>query len=598
MAYELKLDGVNDYAWLDTPYSLAVGDTLEFTGRYVESASSTDGQMFVCFYDNNNGFRDYASIVKASGLLTMRLNENTQTGSTVIADGDVFTFRLERDATSYRVYMQNTLQFTFNTTAQIDPFFGFNHNLTSVGSAWSYGGTVRTCTITNSAGTVHSLDANASGGTGLSIPDSISGNNATLVNSVTDDSQWLTYDSSANTPPVITLTSPATVTLNAGSTWDNSVITYTATDAEDGDLTSSVVLDDSDVDANTVDVYEVTLNVADSGGLPANEVTVTVNVVESTSYAVVVLAGQSNMVGRRTAEAVDLDYSGIGDTKQYGFNAQTIIDATNPLDQNGEQAGDTGLWKTMVEAFVENTTFDKPILLVPVAQGGTSFSGDNWNVGDPTYSSAVTRINAAMETHPDNELVAFMWHQGETDAQNNSTTHFANITAMYNGLLSETALTTDTPFIVGKIAAGGAESQVAAINADIVSFSSSLTNSAVVETQDQTLFDGLHFDAPSLRTIGTRYAEAYGSVKQATNELVLSVAGIPDGTYRTVLMLKDETISSGAQVYLDQNVTYDGGTASVSTTIAAGAEVVGFVYDNETPTVSGAFINVSSSVSA
>ncbi|MBR9915766.1 MAG: DUF5011 domain-containing protein, partial [Algicola sp.] len=78
--------------------------------------------------------------------------------------------------------------------------------------------------------------------------------------------------------PVITLNGASTINLNVGSTYTE--LGATATDNEDGDLTSSIVIGGDTVDPNVLGTYVVTYNVSDAAGNAAVEVTRTVNVVE------------------------------------------------------------------------------------------------------------------------------------------------------------------------------------------------------------------------------------------------------------------------------------------------------------------------------
>lgn len=126
-------------------------------------------------------------------------------------------------------------------------------------------------------------------GVGVIFPDIISNQDGTLVN--LDSSNWVEYGVAPNTAPVITLTSPISIDVVVGSVWDNSVIAYTASDAEDGVITELVVLDDSSVNMAVIGAYQVTLNVVDSEGLAADEVVVTVNVVEAAAIKSVTTTG-------------------------------------------------------------------------------------------------------------------------------------------------------------------------------------------------------------------------------------------------------------------------------------------------------------------
>ncbi|MBP7831564.1 MAG: DUF5011 domain-containing protein [Candidatus Pacebacteria bacterium] len=95
------------------------------------------------------------------------------------------------------------------------------------------------------------------------------GNNApTVTRTVT-----VTAVPTENTIPVITLNGNETVTLTLGSTYTDAGAT--ATDAEDGDITASIVRTGS-VDTNTANTYPITYTVTDSNGGVATTVTRTV----------------------------------------------------------------------------------------------------------------------------------------------------------------------------------------------------------------------------------------------------------------------------------------------------------------------------------
>jgi len=82
------------------------------------------------------------------------------------------------------------------------------------------------------------------------------------------------------TPPVIILTGDAVVSIEVGSTYVDDGAT--ASDNVDGDITSNIATDVTNVDNLTVGPYTVTYNVTDVAGNAATEVTRTVNVVDTT----------------------------------------------------------------------------------------------------------------------------------------------------------------------------------------------------------------------------------------------------------------------------------------------------------------------------
>lgn len=82
-----------------------------------------------------------------------------------------------------------------------------------------------------------------------------------------------------NQAPVITLVGQNPVTITVGDVYTDAGAT--ATDLEDGNITSQIVLAGT-VDASVIGTYTVTYNVKDSAGLSATPVTRTINVVPAT----------------------------------------------------------------------------------------------------------------------------------------------------------------------------------------------------------------------------------------------------------------------------------------------------------------------------
>lgn len=83
------------------------------------------------------------------------------------------------------------------------------------------------------------------------------------------------------TAPVITVTGGNTVNHTLNAAWSDPAAT--ATDDEDGDLTSSIVVSGGPVNENAAGTYTLTYTVSDAAGNTATE-TVTVTVVNSADY--------------------------------------------------------------------------------------------------------------------------------------------------------------------------------------------------------------------------------------------------------------------------------------------------------------------------
>jgi len=223
------------------------------------------------------------------------------------------------------------------------------------------------------------------------------------------------------------------------------------------------------------------------------------------------LIGQSNMVGRAATRAsVDDNYTLIsGRVFQFGYNSQSIVAATNPLDHADENNGQMGLWLEFVKAQLRKTPSNRNILLVPAAQGGTSFAGNHWNPGDAAYNAALARLSAAMgQGSGQNRLVGALWLQGETDAnlgETSANAYAAKIQSMYGAMVGNAVgMTASTPFIVGTIKPDKTYAPI--VNGALANFASSNGPVEIVDLSDLAWFDSDHYDAASLAAAGQRYA--------------------------------------------------------------------------------------------
>lgn len=229
-------------------------------------------------------------------------------------------------------------------------------------------------------------------------------------------------------------------------------------------------------------------------------------------YDVIVLAGQSNMVGRNgpidgTLDATDARIF------QYGFDSQTVTLASNPLDHQDEGANTIGMGLTFAKAYLATMPANRKILLVPCARGGTSFNSGFWRAGGGGDAPAIARTNAAMtQGTGTNKLVAILWHQGESDqgvSQAQYTTDQDALIARWRS--SMTGATASTPFIVGATLVGGAQTD-ANVSAVIAATPSRINYTGFADSNGLVSGgDNLHFNAASQRTMGGRYFTAYQS---------------------------------------------------------------------------------------
>ena len=223
------------------------------------------------------------------------------------------------------------------------------------------------------------------------------------------------------------------------------------------------------------------------------------------------LIGQSNMIGRAAIRpGIDDVYTAISArVSQYGYNAQAVIAATNPLDHVNENAGQMGLWLEFVKTRVPLLFSSRNILLVPAAQGGTSFVANNWNPGNTLYNAALARLSAArsVSSGGDNNLKAVLWLQGESDADSGQPAadlYLTKIQAMYDAMVANASgMTSSTPFIVGSIKPD--KPRAGTINTALQQFATNNAAVKYVDLTDLAWFDSDHYTNASLATAGQRY---------------------------------------------------------------------------------------------
>ncbi len=216
------------------------------------------------------------------------------------------------------------------------------------------------------------------------------------------------------------------------------------------------------------------------------------------SRDIILLVGQSNMAGRGLPGEVDP----IADRRIEMFRDGQWQAAVEPLHDDKETAG-VGLSMSCASAYLEAFPQAR-VGLVPAAVGGTPLS--RWMPGEDLYERA---LGIARDALKGGVLKAILWHQGETDAQDIelAQSYGQRLTEMV-GTLRRALDATDVPFIVGGLgdflAAHPTCVHHALVNDALQNVSADRCGFASATGLGE--FDGIHFDAAALRTLGQRYA--------------------------------------------------------------------------------------------
>ena len=222
---------------------------------------------------------------------------------------------------------------------------------------------------------------------------------------------------------------------------------------------------------------------------------------DKSKFHVFLLAGQSNMAGRGVLDKTNrlsiervlkLDASG------------KWVPAVEPIHYDKKIAG-AGLGASFARA-VADADPSITVGLVPVAVGGTGI--DRWVEGGDLWSNAVARTRIALKS---GTLKGILWHQGESDASSAKRTPLweGKFKSMIESFRREFG---PVPFVAGELGRylNERKTRWREINAQLHRLEGVVRGYRVVSSEGLTpKSDNVHFDTPSLREFGRRYAEAY-----------------------------------------------------------------------------------------
>lgn len=169
----------------------------------------------------------------------------------------------------------------------------------------------------------------------------------------------------------------------------------------------------------------------------------------------------------------------------------------------------------------------RKLLILRAAVGGTGFSDNHWKDTDDLYLHMMEMIRTVLALNPENRLKALLWHQGETDADNQVTYAYyhEHITALVQNVRTAFSVP-DLPFIAGDFVQlwKSKRKENCAPVIDALRHVCSGAHSAFVETDglDSNMEDGyphpfgwvddVHFCRRAIYQLGERYFAAYQSI--------------------------------------------------------------------------------------
>ena len=174
--------------------------------------------------------------------------------------------------------------------------------------------------------------------------------------------------------------------------------------------------------------------------------------------------------------------------------------ASNPLNKHSTIRKNIGMQK-----MGPGYSFAKAMLasddgieigLVVNAKGGSRIS--QWFKGTAFYNDAVGRTKAAIALGG-GSLKGILWHQGESDAKNPK--YLEELTQLISDLRADLG-DPELPFVAGQV------KDLPSINDRIAALPAAVPHTAYASSKGLKTTDRWHFDAPGVRLLGERYAEA------------------------------------------------------------------------------------------
>ncbi len=219
---------------------------------------------------------------------------------------------------------------------------------------------------------------------------------------------------------------------------------------------------------------------------------------------IILAIGQSNMAGRAPYADATEPMEDVYLLTPAGY----MEVSSNPMNKYSNIRKDLsvqGMGPHYTCALALRDSLQKPFGFVVNAQGGSSIK--LWyEQGKSNYDATVKRARLAQRY---GTIRAIIWHQGSADNSAGLKDDFADykskLTAMVNNLRSDLELG-DTWFILGELSE---RSDFDRFNEEVVQkVSSYITHADYIGTEGTSLMgDNIHFDAPSVRLLGKRFAD-------------------------------------------------------------------------------------------
>ncbi|MEQ9441501.1 MAG: sialate O-acetylesterase [Cyclobacteriaceae bacterium] len=220
------------------------------------------------------------------------------------------------------------------------------------------------------------------------------------------------------------------------------------------------------------------------------------------------LAGQSNMAGRGLVEPSDT----IASERIFSVNADgEIVYAQEPLHYYEPDLTGLDCGLSFGKSLMSHLPDEVSLLILPTAVGGSSI--EQW-LGDSTHRNVPLMTNFKEKVAIGQQygtLKGILWHQGESDAQEERITKYQERLSTLITTFREIARNDSLPVLLGELGGYSENNENwQRINQEIHAYAAQDSFSMVINTQDfDHKGDKVHFNSDGQREMGKRFAEAY-----------------------------------------------------------------------------------------
>lgn len=164
-------------------------------------------------------------------------------------------------------------------------------------------------------------------------------------------------------------------------------------------------------------------------------------------FDIIIQAGQSNSEGT-SCGPVERPYE--ANDRVWYLNGNFTISQAAEVVWVNETVGNFGL--SFAREYVEQGLLQegRKLLILRCAVGGTGFLDNHWKMTDDLYLRMIEMISTALALNKENRLVAFLWHQGETDAILNASReiHYNHLMTLLRSVCDKFEVP-EIPFVAG-----------------------------------------------------------------------------------------------------------------------------------------------------